>query len=37
MPTESIITVVIVVAAFVAFGGGLAWADLQTRRLSKSK
>jgi hypothetical protein len=37
MPTESIIAVVIVLAAFAAFGGGLAWADLQTRRLAKSK
>lgn len=36
MPTESIIAVVIVLA-FAAFGGGLAWADLQTRRLAKSK
>jgi hypothetical protein len=37
MPIESIIAVVIVVAAFAAFGCGLAWADLQSRRLAKSK
>lgn len=32
MPTESVVVLVAVVAAFVVFGAALAWAERQTHR-----
>lgn len=35
MPVESIVVLAIIVSAFVIFAGALAWADAQTRNLTR--